>query len=130
MLGLIFAVGLALGGVGTRALSAQPPTVRFAELLRTELAGLSNKQAIIGVAEIAAGARPGRHYHPGDEFFYVLDGSVTWEEDGKPPAVLHAGQIGHQPAGRVAQVTNITRPVKALVILIHEKGQPVRIAVE
>jgi hypothetical protein len=40
------------------------------------------------------------------------------------------GDIGHQPAGHVAQVTNITRPVKALVFLIHEKGLPVRIAVE
>jgi hypothetical protein len=44
MLGRIFMLGIALGAVGTRVLNAQPPPVRFAELLRADLAGLPDKQ--------------------------------------------------------------------------------------
>ena len=128
--GFFLTVGIVLGASCGRGLSAQPPPAKFTELLRAELAGIEGKEAVIGLAEIAPGAKPGRHYHPGDEFFYLLEGSFTWAEDGKAPQVVTAGDLRHQPARRVAEAKNITAPVRALVFLVHEKGQPLRVAVE
>jgi quercetin dioxygenase-like cupin family protein len=128
--GVFLTVGIVLGASCARGLSAQQSQTRFTELLRAELAGIEGKEAVIGIAEIAPGAKPGRHYHPGDEFFYLLEGSFTWAEDGMAPHVVNAGDLRHQPARRVAEAKDITAPVRALVFLVHEKGQPLRVAVE
>jgi quercetin dioxygenase-like cupin family protein len=131
VLGATLLIGIAAGAMGTIALSAQQrPGATFTELLRTDLAGLEGKEAIVGIAEIAPGTEPGRHYHPGHEFFYLLEGSFTYEEDGRPPVVLKAGDVGHHPARRVAEATNVMQPVKMVIFFTHEKGQPLRVAVE
>ena len=110
--GVFLTVGIVLGASCARGLSAQQSQTRFTELLRAELAGIEGKEAVIGIAEIAPGAKPGRHYHPGDEFFYLLEGSFTWAEDGKAPHVVNAGDLRHQPARRVAEAKDITAPVR------------------
>jgi quercetin dioxygenase-like cupin family protein len=127
--GVCLTVGAVLGAWCAGGLSAQQTQAKFTELLRADLAGIEGKEAVIGIAEIAPGAKPGRHYHPGDEFFYLLEGSFTWAEDGKAPHVVNAGDLRHQPARRVAEARDITAPVKALVFLVHDKGQPLRVAV-
>lgn len=131
VLGVTLLIGIAVGSLGTAALYAQQRTgAKFTELLRTDLDGVEGKEAIVGIAEIAPGTKPGRHYHPGREFFYLLEGSFTYKEDGKTPVVLKAGDVGHHPARRVAEATNVVQPVKMVIFFTHEKGQPLRVAVE
>jgi quercetin dioxygenase-like cupin family protein len=127
----VFVGGLALGVLGARALDAREPSgARWTELRRVDLPGLHGKEAIVALADIPRGARPGRHTHPGHEFFFVIEGSMTWAEDGAAPIVLKPGDVAYQPAGHVAEARDVTEPVTAVVFMIHEKGQPIRIAVE
>jgi quercetin dioxygenase-like cupin family protein len=126
MLVLTLAVGLALGALGDRLLSAQQEPLKRTVLLKTDLAGIEGKEALLVLAEIAPGAASGKHYHPGDELVYVLEGSLILEQDGKAPVTLKAGDVAHTPAKLPHNGKNIspTAPVKIVIAYIVEKGQP------
>jgi quercetin dioxygenase-like cupin family protein len=91
MLVLAAAVGIVVGVVGTQVLSAQQVAVTRTPLLKGELMGIAGKEVTMFMAEIQPGARTGKHYHPGDEFIYVLEGSGVLEEQGKPPITMKPG---------------------------------------
>jgi hypothetical protein len=38
----------------------------------------------------------GPHYHQGDSFTYVLEGSETYQLEGKPEVVVKAGDLLHE----------------------------------
>ena len=73
-LGLTLAVGIILGALGDRFLSAQQPSIKRTELLKSAIEGMDGKEGVMYVAELAPGATAGKHFHPGPEFAYILDG--------------------------------------------------------
>ncbi len=130
LLGLTF-LGVAVGVSGTGVLTAQPPIKRI-ELMRTDLEGIEGKEGVVAVAEFAPGAAAGKHYHPGHEFFYILEGSIILETEGQPPVTFGGGQVGHNLPKRVHVVKNAnsTEPAKAITFLIAGKGEPLSIPVK
>jgi len=126
ILGLTLAVGITLGAFGERLLSAQQSGVKRTELLKTAIAGMEGKEAVMYMAELPPGAAAGKHTHPGEEFAYILDGTLTLEPQGQEPKTYKAGEVFHNPAKVVhdAKNTSTTGPTKVLVFLIAEKGQP------
>ena len=77
------AVGITLGALGDRFLSAQQQSIKRTELLKTVIEGMEGKEVIMYVAELAPGAAAGKHTHPGPEFAYILDGALTLEPEGQ-----------------------------------------------
>jgi quercetin dioxygenase-like cupin family protein len=131
LLPFTLAVGIALGMIGARILSAQQPEIKRTEVLRTDLPGVQGKEAVVFMAEIPPGVVTGKHRHPGNELIYVLEGSYILEVEGKGPITLKAGDARHAPPGEVhaAKSLGSTRPSKVLVFLLAEKGQPLAIPV-
>ncbi len=127
------AVGITVGLLGTRLLSAQqqapvqlrPLPLKHTQLYKTDLAGLEGKQGVLIAVEYAPGAADEKHYHPGQLFTYVLEGSVIWEVESQPPITLKAGDF-YDPPKRVHNHKNAsaTAPAKFLVFFVEEKGQP------
>jgi quercetin dioxygenase-like cupin family protein len=112
-------------GVGVdRVAFAQPPGIKRTILLRTDDPASAGYEAVVGVAEIPAGASAGRHRHYGVEVGYVLEGSVTLEREGKPAETLTAGQAFKNEAGIHNAKNPGTAPVKILAVYIVEKGKP------
>ncbi|MBS7254125.1 cupin domain-containing protein [Flavobacterium branchiicola] len=68
----------------------------------------------------------GKHYHPGEEVIYVLEGTLEYEVEGKGIVTLKAGEVLFIPAGVVHSARNNTS-VKAseLATYIVEKGKPI-----
>ena len=132
ILGLTLAVGIVCGALGERFLSAQPQPVKRTELLKTELEGIAEKEGVMYLAELAPGAAAGKHFHPGPEFAYVLEGSLLLEPQGKPPLTIKAGEAFHNPAKIVHDAKNAstTAPTKVLVFLVADKGQPLATPVQ
>jgi quercetin dioxygenase-like cupin family protein len=126
MLALALVVGIVMGVVGNQFLNAQQQPVKRTELLRTDLPGIEGKEGIVYIAELAPGAAAGKHYHPGSELFYVLEGSMILEVEGKPPATMKQGDVSHLSPKEVHDVKNAsaTAPMKALIFQLPEKGQP------
>ncbi len=123
LLGLTLVVAIAVGVLGNQLLNAAQDPVKRTELLKADLEG---KDAVINNVELAPGAASGKHYHPGHEFVYLLEGSGTLEVEGKPPSTVKAGETFHLMPKQVHNVknTSTTAPLKALVFAVFEKGQP------
>jgi quercetin dioxygenase-like cupin family protein len=132
MLPLTLAVGIALGMVGSHVLNAQQEPVKRTVLVKSDLEGIEGKEAVLFLAELAPGAVGGKHYHPGTELFYALEGAFTHEPDGKPPVTLKAGQAGTNPNKNVHYIKNasLTEPARVLGCLIADKGQPLAVPVQ
>ena len=131
VLGLTLAVGVAVGWIGVQVLSAQGP-IKRTELMKTDLEGIEGEQALVGVVEWAPGAVAGKHYHPGHEFAYVLEGSLIVETEGQPPGTFGPGQVIHNQLNSVHMAKNasMTEPVKVVQFIISKKGQPAAVPVK
>ena len=66
----------------------------------------------------------GKHYHPGDAFAYILEGTMLLEIVGKESVTLKAGQSGSLPPGTVHDDKNAsqTAPLKFLVFHSRRPG--------
>ncbi|HKA33616.1 MAG TPA: cupin domain-containing protein [Candidatus Binatia bacterium] len=126
------AIGLAIGG----AALAQEGVTRTV-LLKKQLEADPKKEVTVFMAEFKPGARTGKHYHPGQEFIYVVESESRIEEAGKAPVELKPGMAIYfefDPA-KPTYVheginTSKTKPLKLVTTLITEKGQPLAIPVK
>ena len=126
MLTIALVVGIAMGMIGNQFLMAQQRPVQRTVLLKTDLAGIEGKESVVLMVEAAPGAVSGKHYHPGHELAYILEGSMILEVEGKPPVTLKAGDTFHIPPQAVhgGKNASTTAPLKVLAFGLFEKGQP------
>lgn len=121
------AAAIALAGL--LSIAASPAFAQASGLTRTMVGkadvSVPGREAVVARVEVAAGARAGRHTHPGDEISYVMDGEVTLLVDGQPPRKLKAGESFVVPAGIVHDAHNEgAEPTRLLGVYVVEKGKP------
>jgi len=124
LLGVVLVIGIALGILVSRTVGAQEPLKQGTVLARTELLAAKGMEAILVLREVPGGKESGKHTQSGNEIVYVLEGSITFEAQGKPPVTLKAGQTFQTVAGEVHNVKNAsaTEPAKALAFYVAKKG--------
>jgi quercetin dioxygenase-like cupin family protein len=61
--------------------AAEKPTAKFTELQRHPIPG-TGREGVTTVAEIQPGASSARHSHPGEDFGYVIEGTIVLQVDG------------------------------------------------
>ena len=103
---------------------AQEPTVQRKVLLTQDLP-IPGYQAVMGVTEIPAGGREGRHTHAGALVVYIQEGVLTFDHEGKPTMTYKAGDSFYIEPGKIHEGINKgTSPVKAIATFVIEKGKP------
>ena len=124
---LTLAVGTATGTIGNQILMAQSPPVARTIFQQKDLEGAEGREVIMYRADFVPGGALGRHFHPGPELIYVLEGALILEQDGHPPVTLKAGDTAYLPHKHIhkAQNASTTGQARALVFLVGEKGQPI-----
>jgi quercetin dioxygenase-like cupin family protein len=134
---LLLGAGLAGMAVGVGAatyVGAQgtTPQISRTELLRKPMSGMEGKEIVVFIGDLGPGAVATRHYHPGDEAIYILEGALRFTPDHEQPFELKAGEITFNPAKHVHQAKNesSSTPAKVLNCMIAEKGQPLAIPVQ
>jgi quercetin dioxygenase-like cupin family protein len=80
--------------------AADRPAVTHTPVFRGKARG-TDVQIIVWDTEYAPGAVNPRHLHPAAVTFHVLSGTGIWQEEGKPPVTLHAGDTLFAPAGTI-----------------------------
>jgi quercetin dioxygenase-like cupin family protein len=70
-------------------------------LLKMLLPDTANLEVAVYETEYAPGGVNPRHLHPAAITFYVVSGTGVWQEDGKPPVTLKAGDSLFVPAGTI-----------------------------
>jgi quercetin dioxygenase-like cupin family protein len=103
---------------------AQQAGIKRTDLQRHDIS-ISGHEAVQARVDFAEGASFGRHTHPGEEIIYVLEGSLEYQIEGKPPVTLKAGDVLFIPAGTIHAAKNVGSGNAAeLGTYDGEKGKP------
>ncbi len=104
--------------------------VKLEVLQRSSLETLEEGETIVSLVEIPPDTVLPWHYHPGEEFIYILEGSGTLQRQNKPDTLLTKGTIFKVPFEQAHTAKTGKEYVRALVFRVHKKGDPERIPVE
>ena len=120
----------ALVGLCSTSGQTAEPSVQAKNLLRETIAGAEGKEVIVSRVSFPANTELPWHWHPGEEFFYVIEGSVTLKRRGEPdlpagegdaqkiaPKIVHTGRTGEQGA-------------ELVIFRVHAAGEPERYLVD
>jgi len=112
------------GSLALHLAQAQKPAIGRTELTHREL-GDSVREVIQTRVDFAPGAAFPKHSHPGVEVAYVLEGSLEYQVDGKPPVTLKTGDSLFIPAGTIHSARNVGGSnASELATYVVEKGKP------
>jgi quercetin dioxygenase-like cupin family protein len=65
------------------------------------------------------------HRHPGDQWWAIQEGEITFTIKGQQPRVLKAGDYVYVPRGTVHRNQNLSnRPARAIELNITDKDKP------
>jgi quercetin dioxygenase-like cupin family protein len=103
---------------------AQQAGIKRTDLQRHDLSVLGREAVQVRV-DIDPGVAFGRHTHPGEEIIYVLEGTLEYQIEGKPPITLKAGDVLFIPAGTIHAAKNVgSGTASELATYVVEKGKP------
>lgn len=122
----LFASALLIASSSLPALNAQ---AQSADIQRTDLIhhalSTPGRDAIQVRVDFDPGAFAARHSHPGEEIAYVLQGTLEYQLDDKPPVTLKAGDALFIPAGSVHSARNVgSGKASELATYIVKKDAP------
>lgn len=96
-------------------------------MLRGPITISDDLEVIISDVVIPPGASVPRHYHPGEEFVYVIEGSAVHVEAGKPDQILSAGDAYVIPPEAEHAPRGGPDGARAVVFRVHKQGLPERV---
>jgi quercetin dioxygenase-like cupin family protein len=104
--------------------------LKIENLLRDSLALAEGVEVVISYIELPKNTTLPSHFHPGEEFVYLIQGSgeLTLKDESK--IIVKAGETAKVPLKHVHSFSSLNEDVKGVVFRVHEKGQPDRILVE
>lgn len=121
---LIAGIGLAL------QVAWAQPGIKRTDLQRHDLSAPGREVVQVRV-DIASGVASPKHSHPGEEIVYVIEGTLEYQVEDKPPVTLKAGEVLFIPAGTVHAAKNVGKGNAAeLATYIVEKGKPLVVPAE
>ena len=108
----------------------QAPGIWRTDLQRHDLS-VPGREVIQNRVDISPEAPAFKHKHPGEEIIYVLEGSLEYQVEGKPPTTVNAGEVFFVPAETIHAVRNVGSSNAAeLATYIVEKERPFLVVVE
>lgn len=105
-------------------------SVKMQNLLKQTLALADDVEVIMSYVEIPKNTTLPMHFHPGEEFAYILEGSGKIMIKGQEDRMVTAGEAGVIPFKNHHTFATQEESVKLLVFRAHEKGQPGRVLVD
>lgn len=104
--------------------------LKLEKLLSEELEIAPGIEVIVSRVHIPANTSLPKHWHPGEEFGYVLKGSATLWQKGKDDILVKEGEAIKIPLKQIHTAITGNDGASILVFRVHEKGKPERVIVE
>ena len=122
-LALVLVAGSAVALYANRAAPVLEGVSRK-DLQRHDLA-TPGREVVQTEVTLAPGVLAPRHWHPGEEIVYMLEGELEYVIDGQEPVTLKPGQVLFIPAGAVHSARNVgAGKGTELATYLLEKGKP------
>jgi quercetin dioxygenase-like cupin family protein len=118
------------GALALHVALSQPAGIKQAHLLKQDLPSVPGHETVQLRNDFDPGVAFGRHWHPGEEIIYVVEGTFVYDIDGQSPRTLTAGQSmlipakvihsAHNPgSGNAAEVsTYVVETGKPLTVMV------------
>jgi quercetin dioxygenase-like cupin family protein len=108
----------------------QAPGIERTDLQQHDLS-VPGREVVQNRVDISPQTPAFEHKHPGEEIIYVLEGSLEYQVENKPPTTLNAGDVLLVPAETIHAVRNVgTANAAKLAMYVIEKGKPLVVLVE
>jgi quercetin dioxygenase-like cupin family protein len=126
---ILFVIVLVIASSIALRAQSQQPGIERTDLQRHDLS-LAGREVVQVRVDFAPGAAFPEHIHPGEEIAYVIEGSLEYRVEGRPPLTLEAGEVLFIPAGAIHAAKNGGEANAAeLATYIVEKGKPLVVPV-
>lgn len=104
--------------------------LKIDNIMTSQLELVEGIEVVVSHVVIPANTTLPKHWHPGEEFIYVLEGSVVlWQKD-KSDSHLKKGDVFKVPLKQIHTARTMEEGATILVFRVHEEGKPLRINVE
>jgi quercetin dioxygenase-like cupin family protein len=108
----------------------QAPGIERTDLQQHDL-GTPGREVVQNCVAISPEAPAFKHKHPGEEIIHVLEGSLEYQIEGKPPTTPKVGEVFFVPAETIHAVKNVgTANAAELATYVVEKGKPLVVLAE
>lgn len=127
---LVVAMLILGSGLAPDVAQAQQAGTKRTDLQRHDLS-VPGREVVQVRVDFDPGYVSPKHTHPGEEIVYVIEGSLEYRVEGKPPVTLKAGEVLFIPAGTIHAAKNVGSGNGAeLATYIVEKGKPLVVIVK
>ena len=121
-----FATVAVLFVAATMATAASAQEIKRTEIKRSDLTG-TNMEVVMAIVEIPPGAVQAKHFHFGEEAFYVLEGAMTEVPGtGQVQRVPGTGGINVREVPHAGYKVIGDKPLKLLTVHVVDKGKPLQ----
>ena len=121
---------IAGSGLSPHVARAQLAGTKRTDLQRHDLSA-PGREVIQARVELDPGVASPKHWHPGEEIIYVLEGSLEYQVEGKTPVTLKAGDVLFIPAKAIHSAKNVgTGNGAELATYVVEKGKPLLVVAQ
>jgi quercetin dioxygenase-like cupin family protein len=105
--------------------------VKRTELGRSPVFGDDNREIVMQLVEVPPGATSRRHFHNGEEAYYVIEGGLA-QMPGQAPKERPTGERGINKRGvpHAGYTVVGDKTLKILSVYIVDKGKPLQEAAE
>ena len=119
---------IALGFFAGTIHGASQPKSKVTNLLQDSLSEefTPGREVLVDLVEIPPNSQLDRHWHPGEEFHYYLEGDPEITVEGKGLTRPAIGTVGHVPFEALHRAGAGEAGAKILVFRVHTKGKPWR----
>jgi len=104
--------------------------LKLETLLKSVLEGVDGTEVIVSRVTIPPNTSLPKHWHPGEEFAYILEGSAILWQKGKDDIVGKAGDVMKVPLKQVHTAITTDEGATILVFRVHEQGEPERVPID
>lgn len=128
LLALFTLLGTVIGGCSSPPEHNPPTALKLENLLRQQFNDefIDGREVIVAYVEVPPNTTMQRHWHPGEEFHYYLEGEVEIAIDGRPSIIGTPGTVGHVPFKAMHTAITGDEGARLIVFRVHTEGEPVR----
>lgn len=104
--------------------------LKLEDLFTSQLEGVEGTEVVVSRVTIPPNTSLPKHWHPGEEFAYVLEGSAVLWQEGKADVIGKKGDVLKVPLKQIHTAMTTEEGATILVFRVHELGKPGRTIVE
>jgi len=110
--------------------TADSQELKLEDLYTSQLEGVEGTEVVVSRVTIPPNTSLPKHWHPGEEFAYILEGSAVLWQEGKADVIGKKGDVLKVPLKQVHTARTTEEGATILVFRVHELGKPARTLVE